>query len=260
MMADLPWLDAIKKALEGESEPVHYTDIAQKIVDQKLRANVGATPANTVGALLSTSLKNEGATSPFEKAERGYYRLRKAATTGTASVACDALIIEDESNTTEAGLVHAFGMYWRRDAVVWNPTRLLGEQLTGSKPVDFASQRGVYLLHDRREVIYVGRAIDQGIGVRLKAHTTDRLNGRWDRFSWFGVYPVRDDGTLGDDIEHTIGAEILIATMEALLIEATEPPQNRKRGDGFQAVEFIQVEDPDLIKRRARDLLLDQLR
>jgi len=183
-------------------------------------------------------LKKQGDQSPFEKTARGYYRLRSAV--GTAAVACEA----------EAGLVNAFGMYWRRDAASWNPPRLLGEQLTGSIPVDFANQRGVYLLYDRREVIYVGRAIDQGIGVRLKAHTTDRLNGRWDRFSWFGIYPVRDDGSLGDDIEHTIDAEILIVTMEALLIEATEPRQNRKRGDRFAAVEFIQVLDPDIEKAR----------
>jgi len=258
-MADHTWLDAIKQALEGALEPMSSADIAQKIIDQELRTSVGATPANTVGALLSTSLKDEGDKSPFERTERGRYRLRKTATTGTASPASGAQIIEAETNTTEAGLVNAFGMYWRRDAAIWSPTSLLGEQLTGSQPVEFAGQRGVYLLHDRREVIYVGRAIDQGIGVRLKAHTTDRLNGRWDRFSWFGIYPVRDDGTLSEDIEHTISAEILIVTMEALLIEATEPPQNRKRGDGFQAVEFIQVEDPELSKRRARDLLLDRL-
>ena len=47
----------------------------------------------------------------------------------------------------------------------------------------------------------------------------------------------------------------LIATMEALLIEGLEPPQNRKRGDGFSAVEFIQVPDPDLIKKQQEQLL-----
>lgn len=262
-MKERPWLEAIKQALAGEPEPMSSAEIAQKIIDLDLRTSVGATPANTVGAILSSSVKDEGEASPFEKTERGRYRLRKVAMVGTAIADTSAYIAEAEPDTTEAGLVNAFGMYWRRDAAVWNPTRLLGEQLTGSKPVDFAGQRGVYLLHDRREVIYVGRAIEQGIGVRLKAHTTDRLNGRWDRFSWFGIYPVRDDGTLGNDIEHTISAEILIVTMEALLIEATEPPQNRKRGDGFQAVEFIQVEDPEIEKARqqqAIQLLASQIK
>jgi hypothetical protein len=36
--------------------------------------------------------------------------------------------------------------------------------------------------------------------------------------------------------------------MEALLIEALEPGQNRRRGDGFAAVEFIQAEDPVMRK------------
>lgn len=42
--------------------------------------------------------------------------------------------------------------------------------------------------------------------------------------------------------------------MEALLIEGLEPPQNRKRGDGFSAVEFIQAVDPDIEKRRDREV------
>jgi len=45
--------------------------------------------------------------------------------------------------------------------------------------------------------------------------------------------------------------------MEALLIEALEPPQNRKRGDGFSAVEFIQVPNPDLEKKQKKALLAE---
>lgn len=32
----------------------------------------------------------------------------------------------------------------------------------------------------------------------------------------------------------------LVATLEALLIEVLEPPQNRRRGDDFNAIEYIQ--------------------
>ena len=38
--------------------------------------------------------------------------------------------------------------------------------------------------------------------------------------------------------------------MEAVLIEGLEPRQNRKRGDDFQAIEFLQVEDPKLEMNR----------
>jgi len=38
----------------------------------------------------------------------------------------------------------------------------------------------------------------------------------------------------------------LVGTLEALLIEALEPPQNRKRGDGLSAIEYVQHRDPEL--------------
>ena len=84
-MADLNWRDAIQKVLEGENDPVHYTEIAEKIVAQGLRTQVGATPAASVAAELSTSLKQEGDGSPFERVSRGYYRLRDAGTKPAAS-------------------------------------------------------------------------------------------------------------------------------------------------------------------------------
>jgi len=123
---------------------------------------------------------------------------------------------------------------------------------------------GVYLLHDRRYVVYVGRATEQTLVSRLKDHTHDRLEGRWDRFSWFGVYPVRDDGNLSDENTNeyrqpVYERNILIVTMEALLIEGLEPPQNRKRGDDFRGIEFIQEEDPD-IRRRQLSQLVDEMK
>lgn len=54
-----------------------------------------------------------------------------------------------------------------------------------------------------------------------------------------------------------IGVATLIATMEALLIEGLEPPQNRRQGDGFSAVEFIQVTDPQITIQRKKDILLE---
>lgn len=140
-------------------------------------------------------------------------------------------------------------MYWDREKVLWERPKLLGCQQIGSTQVDFASQFGVYMLHDRREVLYVGRTTDQSFGTRIKEHTINRLNGRWDRFSWFGVYPVREDGSLDTSAQPNYSLTNLITTMEALLIEGLEPRQNRKRGDGFQAIEYLQVEDPEIRKR-----------
>jgi len=41
----------------------------------------------------------------------------------------------------------------------------------------------------------------------------------------------------------------------ALLIEALEPPQNRKRGDDFSAIEYIQDVDPELKEREIKNTL-----
>lgn len=95
----------------------------------------------------------------------------------------------------------------------------------------------------------MGRVTKERMGARLWEHTRDRLSGRWDRFSWFGVRPVQEDGSLGT-APSGIDIDMLIATLEALMIEGLEPPQNRRQGDRFNALEFIQLIDPDLERRR----------
>jgi excinuclease UvrABC nuclease subunit len=137
-------------------------------------------------------------------------------------------------------------MYWRRKLVDWSPVQpeLLGLQSTESLPVDFGKQVGVYLLHDRDRVIYVGRATDRLV-VRLRSHITDRLGGRWDRFSWFGLLDVNEEGELvPESVPWT--QEVAIETLEALLIESLEPPLNRRRGDNFSAVEYLQARRVDI--------------
>lgn len=144
-------------------------------------------------------------------------------------------------------------MFWRRDEVDWDASerKLLGAQLKAAQPIDFAGQVGVYILYSNERVIYVGRTTEPRLGQRLWEHTRDRLTGRWDRFSWFGVRSVEENGQLGPVPTAMFDTDMLVATMEALLIEGLEPPQNRKRGDGFNATEFIQVTDPQVERKRA---------
>jgi hypothetical protein len=253
-MADLSWRDAIIKVLQDRTEPMHYTEIAEAIAEQQLKTEFGATPAASVAATISISRQNEGEGSPFVRVSRGYYSLRPPGVAIPEPVGPE---IEEEDET---GLVNAFGMYWARTYVLWTPRpRILGQQQPGSAPVDFFDERGVYLLHDGRAVVYVGRTTDQPLGVRLRQHTIDRLNGRWDRFSWFGVYPVVESGGLDTAAAGPYNLDMLVLTMEALLIEALEPPQNRKRGDDFKAVEFLQVQDPEIQKSHIMQLM-DELK
>jgi len=127
-------------------------------------------------------------------------------------------------------------------------------QQIGATPVDFNGQRGVYLLYDGREVIYVGRTTDRALGTRLYEHTIDRMSARWDRFSWFGLLPISDTGSLGQ-MPANFDAAKLAPALEAILVEALEPRQNRKRGDDLAAVEYVQMEDPEIEKRRARAVI-----
>jgi hypothetical protein len=214
-----------------------YTEIPERIASMHLRP-LGPNPAGSVAAILATSLSRK--TSPFLRLGRGAYTLKVTAKK-TPQVAAGTVKSADQ--VAETGALRALGMFWQRQLVFWEGTpRLLGRQLAGAADVDFAGQTGVYLLHDHVRVIYVGRAVDT-LFARLKAHTTDRLSGRWDRFSWFGLRSVGDDGKLSDR-ELPWGQNVVVETMEAVLIESLEPPLNRRRGDNLSGAEYIQVADP----------------
>ena len=52
----------------------------------------------------------------------------------------------------------------------------------------------------------------------------------------------------------SFSAEKIIPAMEAVLIEALEPRQNRKRGDGLPVAEYFQKEDPEIQKKKAKQI------
>ncbi len=257
-MTDLNWRDAIIKVLQDSDYPLPYGSITQRIIDGKLKTKIGATPAASVAATLSSSLKNEGAESPFARVDRGVYGLRAQGKQLDGLVEADLNEVLDDI-ADEMGLINAFGMFWKRSEVRWKKPKpeLNGFQQVGSEPVNFCEQMGVYLLHDGSRVIYVGQVGGPRLGQRLREHTLDRLSGRWDRFSWFGVRMVTEKGKLAPAPESFTLAN-LITTMEALLIEGLEPPQNRRQGDGFNAVEFLQAGDPEIAKQR-KQALLDEM-
>lgn len=180
--------------------------------------------------------------------------------TGASKEGRDAVVDVDEI-TESAGLISAFGMFWNRDQVDWKKGRnvkILGHQAGEDSSVNVADQVGVYLLHDGARTIYVGRVSAPRLGMRLWEHTKDRLSGRWDRFSWFGLRPVLSNGKLGDPAEN-FGTDLVVATMEALLIEGLEPPQNRRQGDAMVGQEYQQSVDHELKEQAAMQTLLRKL-
>jgi hypothetical protein len=262
-MTELKWKEAIAKVLEEEKKALHYTEIAELIAERGYRKSLGATPQDTVSANLTTDINTNKEKSIFAKVDRGMYILRKFLNDQSQ------LLIEElepqvditiKATKQKNKIINAFGIYWNRTQVHWkNIPDLLGIQQIGASEVNFKDQIGIYLLHDSRETIYVGQAIDQPLGQRLKNHTTDRLGGRWDRFSWFGFYPVNDNGKLDTNIKlENLTIQSLGDILEAILIESIEPRQNRKQGNMFYGLEYLQQEAPE-IKKKLKEQIIKEL-
>ncbi|MBF0435791.1 MAG: hypothetical protein HQL77_10520 [Magnetococcales bacterium] len=253
------WIKAIKKVLADPeyASGLHYTEITEQIFFRGLYETDGATPAATVRAQINSSIKHKGSASPFIKIGPGVFALRTTQSNQIENL--DDTELEERNSAHEVpelesnsmSIIRSFGMYWHRELIVWRADpKLLGKQSTGSKQVDFCKQKGIYILYDHHSVIYVGRSIDRPLGKRLFEHTVDRLGSRWNRFSWFGLLNVAKDGNLRE-VQFNSSASSLITSLESLLIEALEPPLNRKRGENFSEYEYIQDIDQEL---RERDL------
>jgi hypothetical protein len=255
------WKEAIKKVLAESETPLHYTEISEQILSRGYYETDGATPAATVNAQLASSIKHDGEKSPFMRVSKGVFALKNSPAAAIIPVPTPISkqrksepLAESEVESSDS-IIHSFGMYWQRDLVVWrNDPKMYGKQQALSKPVDFGKQKGIYILYDHHTVVYIGRSIDRPLGKRLFEHTVDRLGSRWNRFSWFGLLDVTQEGNLRETALNTSLAS-LVATLEALLIEALEPPQNRKRGDDFSAIEYIQDIDPELREKEIQNTL-----
>jgi hypothetical protein len=265
----MTWVQAIEQVLRDNGKPMHYLDITEEIINKGYTKYVGANPPNMVMTNLSYAISKPE--SPFWKVEKGVYGLVRrprtdvhvevaqaeepieAAQTAEAEGAAKAAEAAEAEAAQEQKLINAYGMFWDREKVHWTSKmpRLLGEWQSGAgvTPVNFTEQVGIYLLHDGSRVIYIGQAVDQGLGARLYQHTKDRLWGRWNRFSWFGMKSVNDDGKLSDLPREGFTIAGAITAMEALLIEALEPPQNRRQGEGLKGLEYIQKPDPKVPDR-----------
>ena len=259
-MTQLKWKDEIIKVFENEKKALHYTNIAKLIAERGYRKSLGATPQDTVSASITTDIKSDNKNSIFVRVDKGIYILRKflddSSQLDDADVESETVITEKTTKEVYR-IINSFGIYWNRSLVHWKSyPDLLGIQQMGASEVNFKEQVGIYLLHDGRETIYVGQAIEQSLGKRLKIHTIDRLSGRWDRFSWFGFYPISDKGNLITDIKlDNLTFQNLGDLLEAVLIESVEPRQNRKQGNLFSGLEFLQQEAPEIQKIKKQQLI-----
>lgn len=258
----MTWKEAIifvlkQNKLGDEYVPMHYRDITDIIIENKLVDSYGQTPANTVSQILTTT-KNL-----FSRIEDGKYSLTiegqkyrtsnriKEFNTDDNNNKREHITTHNTPNETETlVLVPSYGMYWLRDSINWdNCPKLLGVQSTGATPIDLSEMRGIYLLYDGREIVYVGQAIDRPILKRLQEHTKNRLATRWNRFSWFSLDRINPENGNIIKVGKTIITSIyaLANALEGILIEGIEPRQNRKQGDNF-GFEYYQEVDKEILK------------
>ena len=170
----MSWREAIERVLNEEGRAMHYSEISELILAKGYYKTEGATPDATVNAQITSSIKHEGVKSPYLKVSRGTFTVRSPALkTSIAETPMVALppstqtILQEAQTATIEGepdesVIRCLGMYWQRDLVVWkNEPKIFGKQQALSKPVDFGSQRGIYILYDHHTVVYVGRSVDR---------------------------------------------------------------------------------------------------
>jgi hypothetical protein len=120
-MSNMKWKDAIEQILRESGQAMHYSDIADSIINRKLRTDVGATPSNTVSSVIDTDMNNNK-DSVFFKIRSGEFILKEFVSgssphrppvPGNKKNLLETEMSEEES----VGIISAFGMYWRRELV-----------------------------------------------------------------------------------------------------------------------------------------------
>jgi hypothetical protein len=146
------------------------------------------------------------------------------------------------------------GALWKAEDFYWKSApangKLIGvpsANVTGAE-VNFADQSGIYVLYSDFTPIYVGQA-KKRLFARLKEHfVLDDLQGRWNRFTWFGLRKALANGDLSvHGVDFHISTDQLLDHLEAVMIHGFEPPRNGQDGRfGKNVTRYAQVRDSRL--------------
>jgi hypothetical protein len=79
---------------------------------------VHATPATTVNAVISASIKNDGNLSPYIKVDKGTFSM-KAKVSGI-SVTSSTFTPDTSESEEQYQILTSFGMFWHKDKIEWN--------------------------------------------------------------------------------------------------------------------------------------------
>lgn len=237
----MKWIEAIVEVLQESKVAMTSEDIAIAISKTEKISTYQFSPDIAVVAIIEKNI------TIFETNERGAYRLKETfdyeqwkATDKTSSTE-ETKSIKERVDRRTKNLIKTYGVFWRREKVDWSQDKLRGSQLGGSH-VDFSEMKGIYILYDNREPIFVGQAISAGLMAKLQTHTKDRFANRWNRFSWFGIYGVNQNGSLHQIRTFNTTIEDVANAIEAVLVEGLEPRQNRDNSRYFDGAEYSQCE------------------
>lgn len=156
-------------------------------------------------------------------------------------------------------IIQNYGLHWKREEVNWgwkgegNKGTLMGREAekVRSPHVNFRRQAGIYILQEGFRSVYVGQTGkgDGKLFQRLRHHTRHQLAERWDRFSWFGIYPVIEYAEEGEKLWgvdesfklRQIEIPEILDHLEGALISVTEPPLNRQGARFGKALQYKQI-------------------
>ncbi len=153
-------------------------------------------------------------------------------------------------------LIQNYGLFWHIDRVIWGEPgvtgELLGYRTIADGDVDFRYQRGVYALYDEAfNLVYVGQAgynDNARLYDRLNRHRKDHLAERWQRFSWFGLDPIRgakQKKYVKETVPSASDIPVLLNHIEGVLIAVAEPRLNLQKGRFGAAVQYYQSDWSD---------------
>ncbi len=168
-----------------------------------------------------------------------------------------------KTKTPKPEYIKNYGLFWRRDDVVWgsikNTGTLLGkEKNTDKSPkINFRAQTGFYALYDEAfNLVYFGQvgaknkrgeeSKDRTLYTRLNEHCKGSLTNRWSYFSWFGIKKIGKDNELVEKGHFNSKPDIFLNQVEAIVLEVAEPSRNKKSGSFSGAAEYFQYKDERL--------------
>lgn len=238
MGSEMTWNEAILTVLrENVGEEMSLGDITGAILDARYRTSLGKTPQSTVGSQLLQVMRDHDVI----RTRRGYYLM--------------PLPNGAEGDELESGLdavpalavmqIEAYGIHWERSKVNWTARRILGYDTDPLEAIDFSSQQGVYVLYDWNSVVYVGKttSTSEGLLDRLQYHNRKQdWEAGWERFSWFGIRKVNEDGEISDGPDMA-RKDVVSELIEAVLIETLRPAFNKQYGRHMGTL-YRQAVDP----------------